>query len=164
MKKKIKKGICVYCGKLKEITKDHVPPECFFPKPKPSNLITVPSCVECNRGAGKDEEFFLATFMFSEVGVTEAGKMLWNEKLHRMYEKNLGLRGKIAKSLHYSDIYTPAGIFLGRRMVIDQDTKSFDKVVNKILRGLYYFEFSELLPANTEVLCHFLQKLLIYLL
>lgn len=153
-----KKGICIYCGKLKELTKDHVPPDSFFPKPRPSNLITVPSCYKCNQEAGKDEELFLATFMFSQAGVTEVGRKLWDQKLHRMYLKNWGLRRRISKSLHLSETYTPSGIYLGRNMVINAEAGRCYRVVSKIVRGLYFFEFSQALPSSTEIICHLLQK------
>ena len=108
---------CIYCGGKLKVTDDHVPPKSFYPKPRPSNLITVPSCLKCNQTIGKDEEFFLATFMFSHAGVSMAGKQLWAEKLNRMYQKNLGLRRKIADHLHHAEIFTSAGLFLGRKMI-----------------------------------------------
>lgn len=139
---------CVYCGSLDDITRDHVPPKGFFPKPLPSNLITVPSCRNCNNGYGKDEELFLATFMFTEAGVSEVGKNLWDEKLHRMYEKNSGLKKQIARSLEKVELKTPGGIYLGNGMTIRLDRSRSENVVNKIVRGLYYFEYQKhLLPS-----------------
>jgi hypothetical protein len=46
---------CIYCGK-EATTKDHVPPKCFFPTPRPDNLLTVPCCESCNKIYGKDDE------------------------------------------------------------------------------------------------------------
>ena len=150
--------ICVYCGRREKETDDHVPPKSFYPKPRPSDLITVPACLQCNQDAGKDEEFFLATFMFSEAGITKAGNLLWSEKLRRMYEKNLGLKRKIADNLERSDIMTPAGIFLGRKMTIKTDEARFERVANKIVKGLYYFEYKETMPANTKLMTLFLRN------
>jgi hypothetical protein len=147
---------CVYCNERDNETDDHVPPKSFYPKPRPSNLITVPSCLLCNQGLGKDEEFFLATFMFSHAGVSDAGKKLWAQKLRRTYEKNTGLKRKIAENLSYSDLTTPAGIFLGRGMTINIDEKRFENVVNKILKGLYYFEYKETLSNDTIIRTLFL--------
>lgn len=149
---------CVYCGSAPAVTKDHVPPKSFFPKPRPSDLITVPACQSCNQDPGKDEEFFLATFMFSEAGVSPAGKRLWDEKLHRMYEKNLGLKKRIASSLHDIDLFTPSGLYIGRRLAVEQDEVRFARVVSKIVRGLYYHEYQEPIPASTEIICHLLQN------
>jgi hypothetical protein len=50
-------GTCVYCGEWRELTRDHVPPKSLFSKPRPE-LITVPSCLTCNQGASKDDEYF----------------------------------------------------------------------------------------------------------
>jgi hypothetical protein len=38
-------------------SREHVPPDCFFPKGHKSNLITVPSCVNHNLKKSKDDEY-----------------------------------------------------------------------------------------------------------
>lgn len=135
-----------------------MPPKSFFPKPRPVNLLTVPACRICNKSFEKDEELFLATFMFTEIGITEAGKKLWDEKLHRMYEKNLGLRKRISKSLQQVELVTPGGIYLGRRFVIKHNDAHSERVINKIVRGLYYYEYKEPLPPSVKISSHFLKR------
>src|ERR1700730_16699359 len=49
---------CAYCGEWREITRDHVPSRSLFSKPRPSDLITVPSCYPCNNGVSRDDEYF----------------------------------------------------------------------------------------------------------
>jgi len=152
----VEESTCVYCVKRPGLTRDHVPPKSFFPKPRPSDLITVPACRSCNREAGKDEELFLAAFMFGEAGVSLAGKKLWDEKLHRMYDKNRGLRRRIAKSMHSVDIFTPGGVFLGRGLGVRLEEERINRVVTKIIRGLYYHEYQEalfVLHRNYVSLC-----------
>ena len=51
-------GECVYCGKKCELTRDHVPPRCLFSKPRPSDLVTVPCCAQCNGEFQKHDEYF----------------------------------------------------------------------------------------------------------
>jgi hypothetical protein len=51
-------GECAYCGEQRELTRDHIPPRCLFGKPRPADLITVPSCVDCNQKASKHDEYF----------------------------------------------------------------------------------------------------------
>lgn len=141
---------CVYCGLRPAQTDDHVPPKCLFPRPRPSDLITIPSCLECNQGAGKDEEYFLASIMFTRAGSSTTGRQLWREKLRRMYAKNLGLRYRIAASLQRVNVHTPAGLFLGRHLAQNPDLVRLEKVVVKIVKGLYYFEHGDaLLPEMT---------------
>jgi hypothetical protein len=44
----MKKTLCIYCGKNNGVTKDHVPPRCFFEKRCPDlQRITVPCCDPC---------------------------------------------------------------------------------------------------------------------
>jgi hypothetical protein len=50
-------GQCVYCGRRRQLTVDHVPPRNLFARPRPT-LITVPSCAPCNTGASLDDEYF----------------------------------------------------------------------------------------------------------
>lgn len=156
MNKKIEN--CIYCGNQTEVTDDHVPPKSFFPKPRPSNLITVSSCFDCNNKFGKDEEFFLASFMFTDAGTSDAGKLLWKEKLHRMYNKNIGLKRKIAEHLKPVDVISKGGIFLRKGIGVKPDEKRWITVVEKIIRGLYYFEYKEILPENIKMMSQFLRN------
>ena len=54
---------CYLCGKTgKEtpegkLTREHVPPRNLFPEPRPSDLITVPCCGDCNHRAHEDDEY-----------------------------------------------------------------------------------------------------------
>ena len=48
---------CAYCGEP-ATTYDHVPPQCLYTRPLPSNLVTVPACAACNNGASKDDAEF----------------------------------------------------------------------------------------------------------
>jgi len=148
----------VYCALANGITRDHVPPKSFFPTPRPHNLITVPACLKCNQGAGKDEDYFLATLMFSEAGVTPAGKKVWNDRLRRSYEKNVGLRRQIAGSLQHREMVTPGGIYLGRGMTIKYDEARLERVVTKIVRGLYFREQGTALDPDVEVMCLFVRE------
>ncbi len=132
--KKKKKGLCIYCGKIKEITKDHVPPKGFFPEPRPSDLITVPSCVECNKDKEKDEDYFRATFMFSNAGISPAGKKLWDQKLNKMYKKNLGLRRKIAQDIKKVNLLTPSGLYIRRQSASFPNSVRIENVVCKIVK------------------------------
>jgi hypothetical protein len=61
---------CIYCGINEANERDHIPPKSFFPEPRPSNLITVPSCSKCNRDYGKIDEIvrnLLTSFDTTEV-------------------------------------------------------------------------------------------------
>jgi hypothetical protein len=141
---------CVYCSQARAVTTEHVVAKSFFPRPRPSNLWTTPACRECNSGIQKDEDYFLATLMFGPAGVSAVGKRLW-ERLERGYEKDRGLRKVIARNLRETDVRTPAGLVITKQMTISVDQKRIERVTGKIVRGLYYCEFSEPLRHDVEI-------------
>lgn len=57
-----------------------MPPRCFFPDPKPDNLITVPCCRDCNNGKSKDDEAVRA-FFAAATDCSPAGRTIWAEKV-----------------------------------------------------------------------------------
>ena len=152
-------ALCVYCTISHGVTDDHVPPKSFFPRPRPSNLLTVPACLRCNGASGRDEEYFLATLMFSQAGVAATGMKLWDQKLRRMYEKNIGLRRRIARSLRRGHVSTPAGIYLGRATTLEYDEERLAAVAKKVVRGLYFRERGMPLDPAADMICLFLRRL-----
>jgi len=60
-----RRGECVYCGSP-ATTLDHVPPQSFFPRFPPPNLITVPSCQKCNVSFKGDDDY--ARLVLTTVG------------------------------------------------------------------------------------------------
>lgn len=48
---------CIYCGQPAD-TREHIPPKQFFKGIAEKSLIVVPSCLACNKGFQKDEDFF----------------------------------------------------------------------------------------------------------
>lgn len=157
--KKLTKSLklCAYCGN-KATTKDHVPPKQLFPKPRPNDLETIPACFKCNNSEGKDEEYFLATFMFSEAGVSIAGKKLWKEKINRMYEKNLGLKRKIAENIKPINISILDNSSTEKRLGIELDENRIKKTVLKIVRGLHYIEYGDILSESKNLDYLFIQN------
>jgi len=73
------------------------------------------------------------------------------------YQKNLGLKKKIAQSLKEVDVRTPSGIYLGKRMAIQYDDLRSQHVITKIILGLFYFEFQEYLPSTAKLNVRFAQ-------
>src|SRR5262245_21112273 len=73
--------ICGYCGRAEATTRDHIPPKAIFLVPRPSDLITVPSCASCNHGASDSDELFRA-YLSLHVGLdTPSTGQLWAEAL-----------------------------------------------------------------------------------
>ncbi|PCI25112.1 hypothetical protein COB57_02755 [Candidatus Peregrinibacteria bacterium] len=155
----LKEKTCYSCGE-KATTKEHVPGKNLFPRPRPSNpaLITVPSCTLHNNSFSKDEEYFLAVFMFSNAGVSDAGSKLWEEKIHRMYKRReaQGLKKNIAGSFKNIRLQNPSGSF-SERIAIEIDESRIKNVIGKIVKGLYFFEYEKKMASSAKLNIHFLK-------
>src|SRR5438128_1593826 len=106
--RKARIGLCSYCGQLGPITYDHVPAACIYSKPRPSNLITVPSCDPCNGGKKKDEEYFRAVI----VSVTSHPTALaLNERITSKFNKGegLGFQETLLSQLDSVEVFTRSG-------------------------------------------------------
>ncbi len=73
---------CTFCESETE-SRDHIPAKCLFPKPYPSNLITVNACRNCQ--APKEDEYFAAILgTRNDTHLTSSGTRLMEAQLRRM--------------------------------------------------------------------------------
>jgi len=152
--KKIKQR-CVYCGTKPGSTNDHVPPDQMFPDPKPSNLITVPACDECNKGFQKDEDYFRGLFgLFGVIGapIEREAPDFW-DKVGRGLERSPALKRTIANSLRSGTMVNPGGEEVGRWIEVEDNWHRVAALIAKCVRGLYFFENSLTLPPTVEIQC-----------
>lgn len=145
--------LCVHCRRRVATERDHIPPACLFPKPRPSNLITVPTCEQCNRGASKDDEYFRATLtMRRDVFGNSVAAENWESILRGMErDRHSGLKRKIASTARYAWERTAAGILARRVGVFDVDRSRTMDVVKRITTGLFYHEAGRALPRDYAV-------------
>lgn len=68
-------------------TDDHVPPRSLFPRPRPSNLVKVPACRECNKGFSDDDDMF-ALFVCLQAGMEGPRQIALHKKVKRAVQKN----------------------------------------------------------------------------
>jgi len=149
----MKKGICIYCGEYSEITADHIPPKNLFPKPRPENLITVPSCRECNEGAAKDDEYFrLMLTMRDETFKHPSVQKNW-PKIKRSLERvsHGGLRKLFIDSTQFINLRSNAGLYIGKAGLFNPDSERMDRVMRRISKGLFYSETGRRLPDTYDI-------------
>ena len=145
-------GECAFCGIVKPITRDRVPPKNLFPKPRSSKLITVPSCEDCRIGWSDDDEYF----RLHAISSTAAGKTS-AQKIARKFEDSLGKPNKVGykrmllASLCEVPVYSSGGIYLGHSDAVKDDDKRIRRVMRRIVSGLFYHERGKRLPSTHEV-------------
>ncbi len=132
---------CIYCGRRKATTKDHVPPKSFFPKPRPANLLTVPCCKVCNGTYGKDDE--RVRNLITSIDTTEDHPAIQQqiaEKRDRSYTRKEGQSNfqHIIESVRIVDRYSPGGIYLGKAPAFDLNQKVMDTFIERMTRALLY--------------------------
>ena len=143
--------ICAICGNNEATTSDHLPPKSIFPKPRPDNLITVPSCAECNNSASDlDEAFRLYLALHVSDLDDEVTSAYFYEAL-RTYRHNKRLQSEILSSAQPVDFTTPGGIYIGQGMKVLWNSKAHDAVIERIVRGLYFHHFCDVLPPDAHV-------------
>ncbi len=144
---------CVYCGSAEALTDDHIPPKTLFPKPRPSNLITVPSCRSCNEGASRDDEYFrLVISMRHDTGDHPAVKAIL-PSIYRSLQKpsKKGFQQAFFNSMGNLDLLSAGGIYLGTAPGYDVDLSRLDRVAARITTGLYFHEFGKRIPEYFHV-------------
>jgi len=140
--------LCCFCGNP-ALTMDHIPPDCIFPDPKPQNLITVPACARCNQESSLDDEYFR---FFVAIANSERppAKLITQRIIERSRKKPALLQSHMRKTIKV-DVYSEGGIFLERCPAFRHDRVRVQKTVDKIVRGLFWFEQGYILGDNYKV-------------
>lgn len=159
-KAKPKATVCVFCGAPDPTTWDHVPPKNLFRKPRPANLVTVPSCSDCNGGASKDDEYFrLMMTLREDVRDTGAARWAADSAMRSLRRpEGRGLLQSLLSITEEVDVRTPAGIYLGRRGVYKPELTRLYRVVSRSVRGLFYHERGYPLPQTYNVVTYLLPE------
>jgi len=154
--------ICYLCGEMidpktkdedKRLSKDHVPPLQFYPeeirKTAKLNLKTLPAHKKCNNSFREDEEYFMHTY-FPTVMKAPIGKLVAKDMKKRFQKPQGQIISKMI--LKEFDTVTPGNIYLPPGMVIQNiDAPRADRVVRKIVCGLYFLENNKFLPHDTPM-------------
>jgi len=132
------RGECAYCG-APATTRDHIPPVKLFPRPRSSDLITVPSCDPCNNSASDDDEYFVwAITMSQKCDGDESQRLLGQRLKPPMTSRRRRAVDALVASSQRVDVTSPGGVFLGQAVAYDVNFDRLNAVVSRCLRGLYF--------------------------
>jgi hypothetical protein len=152
---KARTGECVYCGRFLPLTDDHIPPQALCGKPRPSDLIVVPSCKLCNCGASNDDEYFKTVMVLKDRAASHTEAVAVRDSVFRGLAKpqKTKFKRRILGNMRQLTIRTFAGLYVGNALGINVDLIRLDRVVERVTRGLYWHHHDHVrLPDDHEVI------------
>ena len=156
MDKKELNQICYLCGNPflldeENINRDHVPPRQFFAdeirKNHNPNLLTLPVHKNCNSSYQIDEDYLANSLVPFAIGSYSANAYFLEMKENIKKGKKLGLMFKIVKEFEFR----PSGLYLpNNKMIKRMEGKRIQRVIWKIVRGLYFYHFNHVIPETLK--------------
>jgi hypothetical protein len=134
---------CYMCDRPRT-TREHVPPQCFFPEQKDlpegvdyrRNLIQVPSCDEHNLHSSEDDEYLLVIIAAHYLN-NQAAYSHYMTKIIRTFRHSGGLRQRFFESCF------PATLNGEPTVAIVPETDRLLSELDKIARGIHYRHFGQ---------------------
>lgn len=151
-RKRPEEGQCVYCGKIKELTRDHVPPASFFDDPPPSNLTTIPSCYQCNNGFGVIDDYVRLMLVLDEKAAGNQDRKGVLPRALRYSQRREARRILSAFFESLKQVYrpNPKGIYVkAERYTVDG--RKMDMFAVRVIKALFYHEKGYRLPDDHQV-------------
>lgn len=148
-----RRGTCTYCGKLKPLTVDHVPPKNLFSKPYPPNLWTVPACAACNGKFSKDDEYFRVALTISDRAKGQTNRDAVLPTVIRGLNKSEARRFRAALLANSAVLrrYSSGGLYLGHQRLLSFDGARLDRTAERIIKGLFFKVKGHRLPDDHTI-------------
>lgn len=134
---------CYICNK-EATTREHAPPESFFPKGHRENLITVPSCEKHNTSNSKDVEY-VRNIIVSPIQTNNLAREHFQKKVIGSYKRSRKLFDRTFKN-------SKTIIVNGRESrVVHIDLERFNLVMSAISYAIYFHDYNQRLYGGWEV-------------
>lgn len=148
---------CFICGRPGCDDRDHVIPDCFFPKPKPGNLLTLPAHHSCH--GSLDEEYTRNILATLHADKNPMAKELYEGKIARSMQRNAPLRAAILNTLRPEvDVTTHGGIIVGSSPGVQFDRDRVYPVLEKIVKGLWRHHWGRVMPDDVRTGWHIFHR------
>ncbi len=143
------KGTCIYCGRNRNLTKDHVFPRAIFII-KDKHMVTVPACHECQRikelGDRELELYVTLDILGSRHPDNTA-------HLQKIVDRNEGTKRRLQRLLNEADyvaLTTEGGFQLAEALVTEFETGPIIHMLSMVAKGLYWNCTGLVLPRGTS--------------
>jgi len=82
---------------------------------------------------------------------------LWKNHALRTLRHNRKIRQRLLATMKPAYIKSPGGIIAGKGTAFLWDSEAHDKIIERTIRGLYYFHFREILGDQVQCKVHWLR-------
>jgi hypothetical protein len=125
----------------------------LFSDPKPSDLITVPCCENCRWPTTKDDEYFRLKVGMCDATRSHPDIQATREVIFKSLDRQEagGLKRMALGDLRMVDVYSPVGLHGGQSIVAIVDRRRIERVISRIVRGLYWHETGRRLAEDHDV-------------
>ncbi|MGP4713374.1 hypothetical protein [Psychrobacter sp. DM8] len=144
---------CYECGvplDQKSLTREHVPPRCFFPKNDKFSLITVPSCIEHNGGKSDDDEHLLQIISL-QILANEKGQNIATGKTVKSILRNRKRTRSLVSNATLVYVDEKRTGQLKPTFAFKFDESKFNSSISSICKGLYYYEFHKVFNGDIKI-------------
>ena len=139
----MKTSKCYMCN-AEGITKEHAPPDCFFPEGYRENLIKVPSCPDHNTKNSMDVEY-VRNIIVNPIQTNEVAREHFNNKVLRSYKRSPKLFNQTFKD-------AKPILFDGQKTQLNPiDLKRFKSVMSSMAFALYFHMFGRKYFGSWEI-------------
>ena len=145
------RGPCVYCGKP-ATSDDHIPPKTIFGDKKPSDLITVPACENCNTGCSLHDEYFRQICLMSGIDGNKAADDAMASFFRSIgREQAKGLRQGFYDRVSPLTVVSNDGSNVGDVTGCQLEWRRMEPVLERIVLGLFWKHADRRLPEGYGV-------------
>jgi hypothetical protein len=151
--KRRKNSPCIYCGTGPAGSVDHVPPEGFFPRPRPKNLITVPCCRPCNEGFSMDDQYARTVIALRQDVAIQPRLIQLRQSTVASLERpeNQRFRTMLAENLKHVPVRLASGIVTPPQPILFHSRRRLVGWFKRLFRGLHYHEAGASAPDDFEI-------------
>jgi hypothetical protein len=147
-----RKGTCAYCGKHCKITSDHVIPKALFPRPLPTQMVTVSACHDCNSKKSKHDDF-LRDLLTTDIAGNQSpiANSIFRDKVLSSHRQRKSLLSRIAlNEAKRVQIISKSNLYYGDCYAVTFDLARAVEMFSFIVRGLNYKLRGVVLPSDCE--------------
>lgn len=124
-----------------------MPPKSLFLEPFPSQLVTVPACHSCNSGFSELDTAFREFVSFSIGTSNPQTSKFWRERALPGILKNQRRLTEIRSTTFRARLVDSSSRSYQERGVLPIDADIQDRMVKRLVRGLWFKRYREVLPA-----------------